>query len=46
MGRDIPGGVRPELRRVGVEPEDDLRAAIGDEARQPVAEGRAGRGRV
>ena len=46
VGGDVGAGLRPELRRVGIEPQDDLGLAAGDEARQPVAEGRPGRGQV
>jgi hypothetical protein len=46
VGGDVTAGVGPQLRRVGVEPQNDLGPAIGDEARQPVAEGRPGSGRV
>jgi hypothetical protein len=34
--------LRPEALRIGVEPEDDLGAALRDEVGQPVAEMRAG----
>jgi hypothetical protein len=41
-GRLVPGGLDPDprqqLRRVGVEPEANLTAALLDERRQPVGE--------
>ena len=38
-----PLGLRPEPRGVGVEPQDDLGLALGDEGLQPVGEMQTGR---
>ena len=43
LARGTRRGGGPEPRRVGIEPEDDLRLAPLDEARQPVREARPGR---
>jgi len=40
VGRRPLERLRPQLGRIGIKPEDDLRLARRDELREPVGEGR------
>ena len=44
MGGDVTQRLRPEAGRVGIEPQDDLGLAPGDDLREPVGERRPDRG--